>query len=60
MLTTEQIEQILKLAQHIENASNDLAVEYCEGYSYSGIEQCKRDLNGSKEKLVAYLNELKA
>ncbi|QUL77651.1 molybdopterin-guanine dinucleotide biosynthesis protein [Yersinia phage vB_YenM_P8] len=59
MLTTEQIEKIIKLAWHIENASNDLAVEYCEGYSYSGIEQCKRDLNSSKEELIAYLNELK-
>lgn len=60
MLTTEQIEQILKLATAIERDSYDIAVEHCEGYSYSGIEQCKRDLNGSKEKLVAYLNELKA
>lgn len=60
MLTTEQIGKIIKLAQHIENASNDLAVEYCEGYSYSGIEQCKRDLANSKAALVEYLNELKA
>lgn len=60
MLTTEQIEQILKLASNIERDSNDLAVEYCEGYSYSGMEQCKRDLNSSKEELIAYLNGLKA
>lgn len=60
MLTTEQIEKIIKLACDIEIDSYELAVEHCEGYSYSGIEQCKRDLNGSKEKLVAYLNELKA
>ncbi|AIZ02158.1 hypothetical protein VR20_100 [Escherichia phage vB_EcoM_VR20] len=59
MLTTEQIEKIIKLAWHIENASNDLAVELCEGYSYSGIEQCKRDLNNSKANLVEYLNGLK-
>ncbi|AIZ02740.1 hypothetical protein AVV66_gp103 [Escherichia phage vB_EcoM_VR26] len=60
MITLEQIEKIIKLARDIEIDSYELAVEHCEGYSYSGIEQCKRDLNGSKEKLVAYLNELKA
>jgi len=60
MLTTEQIEQILKLATAIERDSYDIAVEHCEGYSYSGIEQCKRDLANSKAALVEYLNGLKA
>ncbi|AZV01021.1 hypothetical protein KNU35_gp210 [Escherichia phage vB_EcoM_005] len=60
MLTTEQIEQILKLATAVERDSYDIAVEQCEGYSYSGIEQCKRDLANSKAALVGYLNELKA
>lgn len=60
MLTTEQIEKIIKLATNIEHDSNDLAVELCEGYSYSGIEACKRDLANSKAALVAYLKELEA
>lgn len=59
MLTTEQIEKIIKLASNIERDSNDLAVELCEGYSYSGLEACKRDLNNSKEELITYLNGLK-
>ncbi|UPW37814.1 hypothetical protein ESCO10_00202 [Escherichia phage vB_EcoM_ESCO10] len=59
MLTTEQIEKIIKLARDIEITSYELAVEHCEGYSYSGIEACNRDLKNSKEKLVAYLNEIK-
>ncbi|AND76039.1 hypothetical protein KNT86_gp179 [Enterobacteria phage vB_EcoM_IME341] len=60
MLTTEQCAKILKLAIEIERDSNDLAVEMCEGYSYSGIERCKRDLAKSKQALVDYLEELKA
>lgn len=59
MLTTEQIEKIIKLARDVEINSYELAVEHCEGYSYSGIEQCKRDLANSKAALVGYLNELK-
>lgn len=58
MLTTEQCAKILKLAIEIERDSNDLAVEMCEGYSYSGIEQCKRDLANSKAALAEYLKEL--
>ncbi|AIZ02449.1 hypothetical protein AVV67_gp105 [Escherichia phage vB_EcoM_VR25] len=60
MITLEQIEKIIKLARDIEIDSYELAVEHCEGYSYSGIEQCKRDLNSSKANLVEYLNGLKA
>lgn len=60
MLTTEQIEKIIKLARDVEINSYELAVEHCEGYSYSGIAVCESDLKSSKERLVAYLNELKA
>lgn len=59
MLTIEQIEKILKLARDVEINSYELAVEHCEGYSYSGVEVCERDLKSSKEELIAYLNELK-
>lgn len=59
MLTTEQCVKILKLAIEIERDSNDLAVEMCEGYSYSALNESKRDLAKSKQALVDYLEELK-
>lgn len=59
MLTHRQFEKIVNLVHDIEINSYQLAIEQCEGYSYSGIEVAQKDLDKAKSNFIQYLEMLK-